>query len=235
MPPALPTRFAGRRRDRFPGGLSGVGRWVQSPHVRLFPQEPPRHDHRRRPRSRHVRPDRRHLRPPVRREGHREDQSGDRLDLRRRVPRGFAAVDLQRDQHRVRGGGGRRGDGQQNPRRRGPAAPRRREGPRRRARGHRRPAPRDGRLRHRRAADRAGRHRDAGAGVQPARRADRQPRAGRGDGAAADPPRAAGFRRPHAQGGGVRDGHQGDRPAHAVHPAAARRGCSAGRGWAKPS
>ena len=105
------------------------------------------------------------------------------------------------------------------PDRRGPAAPRRQPRPLRRPGLDRRPGPRHGR------ASTPAAPVTVPVGKETLGRVFNllgEPIDGRGpvnaDGALADPPRAAGVRRPVAQDRGVRDRHQGHRPAHAVRP-----------------
>ena len=125
-----------------------------------------------------------------------------------------SARDLQRPQDR------RRAQGRQDqPDRRSAAAPRRQPRPLRRAGLDRRPGPRHG------GASTPARRCTVPVGKETLGRVFNllgEPIDDRGpvnaDGAPADPPRAAGVRRPVAQDRSLRDRHQGHRPAHAVRP-----------------
>ena len=99
---------------------------------------------------------------------------------------------------------------------RGPAAPRRRPRPRGRDGRDRRPAPRRHGHRHRLLDHGPGRQGHARADLQPARRADRRGRAGRGRGSLADPPPGPDRGGPDPDAGDPRDRHQGRRPARSL-------------------
>ena len=89
--------------------------------------------------------------------------------------------------------------------------------------------------RHRRPGDGARRQGDARPRVQPARRADRQPRPGRRRGALADPPRAAAARRPFDQAPSCSRRASRSSTCSRRSSAAARPACSAGPAWARRS
>ena len=118
---------------------------------------------------------------------------------------------------------------------RGPAAPRRRPRPRGRDGRDRRPAPRRRRHRHRLLDHRSGRQGHARAHLQPARRADRRGRAGRGRGSLADPPPRPERRGPDPDPGDPRDRASRSSTCSLPTPRAARSACSAAPASARPS